>query len=181
MAKDDLENPEAADDKEGEKKSGKLPLKWIILAIVLLLLIGGGVAGWFIYSSKSSPAAIENTEVPSEEAETGQNKESKDDSITGHSFPFESFVVNLNDRGGKRYLKVKIELEIAPGGNHDELKAKTAQLRDIILLLLSSKLLEDLQGIDGKISLRNELIMRINQVMKTTKVRNLYFTEFVIQ
>ena len=55
------------------------------------------------------------------------------------------------------------------------------QLRDGILLLLSSKSMEEIQGIEGKIALRSELVMRVNQILKQGKVRNLYFTEFVIQ
>ncbi len=62
-----------------------------------------------------------------------------------------------------------------------ELTARLPQLRDLVLLHLSSKSLEEIQGTTGKIALRNELIMRINQALKKTKVRNLYFTEFVVQ
>jgi flagellar FliL protein len=51
----------------------------------------------------------------------------------------------------------------------------------MILLLLSSKTLEQIQDIDGKIALRNELVSRINQALQQGRIKNLYFTEFVIQ
>ena len=51
----------------------------------------------------------------------------------------------------------------------------------MILLLLSSKSLDEIQTVEGKIALRQELIQRINQILTTGKIRNLYFTEFVIQ
>jgi flagellar FliL protein len=61
------------------------------------------------------------------------------------------------------------------------LKLRQPQLRDVVLLLLSSKTLEEIQGTEGKIILRRELVLRINQVLQKGKIRNLYFTEFVIQ
>jgi len=90
-------------------------------------------------------------------------------------------VVNLNDPGGKRYLKTDIELEYTSEEVGVELQRRLPQLRDLILLQLSSKGLDDIQSVDGKIALRRELIQRINQTLTSGKVRNLYFTEFVIQ
>jgi flagellar FliL protein len=47
--------------------------------------------------------------------------------------------------------------------------------------LLKWGILADIQGMDGKIALRNELIRRINQILTNEKIRNLYFTEFVVR
>jgi len=54
-------------------------------------------------------------------------------------------------------------------------------MRDVILLHLSSKTLDEIRSIDGKVELKNALIKRINQVLKQGKIRNLFFTQFVIQ
>ena len=96
-------------------------------------------------------------------------------------FQLQPFVVNLSDPGGKRYLKSIIELEFTEDAIQNELDARLPQLRDVILLHLSSKTIEDVQSVDGKIELKNSLITRINQVLKTGKIVNLYFTQFVIQ
>ena len=93
----------------------------------------------------------------------------------------ESFVVNLNDPGGKRYLKTTLELESSSKDFSEELQSKMPQIKDAIVMILSSKSLADIQGIDGKISLRKALILKINTILKQNKIRNLYFTEFVIQ
>jgi flagellar FliL protein len=157
-----------AKEDTGEKK--KSPMKLIIILLVVVLLAGGGVVGWMMLrggGGETGPGA--GSEAASQEV------------AEGITYAMDTFVVNLNDPGGKRYLKTKIELEYTDSKLGDELKQRLPQLRDAILLLLSSKTLADIQGIDGKIALRTELIMRINQILKTGKIRNLYFTEFVIQ
>lgn len=99
----------------------------------------------------------------------------------GQIFDLETFVVNLGDQGGKRYLKTKIALEFSEEAVGKEMTTRLPQLRDMILLLLSSKTLDQIQDIDGKIALRNELVSRINQTLQQGRIQNLYFTEFVIQ
>jgi len=90
-------------------------------------------------------------------------------------------VVNLNDPGGKRYLKITIELEYTSEEVGAELAQRVPQLRDLIILQLSSKSLDDIQSVDGKIALRRELVQRINQILTSGKIRNLFWTQFVIQ
>jgi len=160
-------------EKEVEEKKGS-PLKLIIIiAVVQVVLVAGGFVVWsmFLSDSGADPQATEAMvqEAQELEAEASQN------------FPMETFVVNLNDPGGKRYLKTRIALEYFSEELSEELRQRLPQLRDVILLFLSSKGLDDIQGVEGKIALRRELIQRINQVLKTGKIRNLYFTQFVIQ
>jgi len=96
-------------------------------------------------------------------------------------FNMDPFVVNLNETGGKRYLKSKIEIEFVGEAVRKELTDRLPQLRDVILLHLSSKTLDEIRNVDGKIELKSALIKRINEVLKQGKIRNLYFTQFVIQ
>lgn len=160
---------------EDSESSGGSPIKWIIIGCLVVLVVAGGIVGWLLYKKNAGdgPAAPESTVQTQSAQQQG--------SPYANIVPLEPFVVNLSDPGGKRYLKTRIELEFMSGLYQEELNARMPQLRDVILLLLSSKKMSEVQGIDGKIALRNELIMRINQVLKKSKIRNLYFTEFVIQ
>ena len=62
-----------------------------------------------------------------------------------------------------------------------ELAQRNPQLRDAILLILTSKSFEDIFRPEGKLRLKNELISRINQSLPDAGIRSLYFTEFVVQ
>jgi flagellar FliL protein len=156
---------------ESPEPSRRFPFKAVVLGSIFLIFLG--IAIW-IWSSLREGSDTEST-VQSAGAQTEKGLE------FGHIFSMDPFVVNLSDPRGKRYLKTKIELEYTQQGVETELKARLPQLRDMILILLSSKRLEEIQDIEDKIALRNDLIMRINQILKRGAVRNLYFTEFVIQ
>lgn len=157
-------------DQEEAPPSGKFPLKWILIGVVVLVLAGGGYVGWTMVKTDPEPAADPSASNPKEP-----------EMAVGQTFSMDPFVVNLNETGGKRYLKSKIELEYMEEGVGKELKLRLPQMRDVILLHLSSKTLDEIRSIDGKVELKNALIKRINQVLKQGKIRNLFFTQFVIQ
>ena len=160
---------------EEEKPSGKLPLKWILMGVVILIVAGGGYVGWTMIQNGSGDAS--QSQDPTAESSPASIPEPE----LGQTFDMDPFVVNLNEPGGKRYLKTKVGLEFVGEAVRLELAARTPQLRDVILLYLTSKSLEDIQSVDAKIELKKALIQRINQSLKKGKVRNIFFTQFVIQ
>jgi len=162
------ENESKTEEKSEKKRM--LPLKWIIAGIVGVAILSGGILGYVLLKK------------PPEEAHSKtESHESTSKNDLSQTFPLDKFVVNLNDQEGKRFLHTTIELESSAHGFAEELNSKMPQIKDAILIVLSSKSLSDVQGIDGKLSLRKELIAEINKIMSITKIRNLYFTEFVIQ
>ncbi len=159
---------------EEPQPSRKLPLKLILIVLSVVLLGGGGFVGWTMIQDESAKTTGDGI-LLEETSETSGEPE------VGRMFQLQPFVVNLSDPGGKRYLKSLIELEFNEDSVQKELDARLPQVRDVILLHLSSKTIEDVQNIDGKIELKNSLITQVNQVLKTGKIMNLYFTQFVIQ
>ena len=157
-------------DQEEASPSGKFPLKWILIGVVVLVLAGGGYVGWTMVDTDPEP-----------EADPSASNQKAPEMEVGQTFSMDPFVVNLNETGGKRYLKSKIELEYMEESVGEELKSRLPQMRDVILLHLSSKTLDEIRSIDGKVELKNALVKRINQVLKQGKIRNLFFTQFVIQ
>ena len=91
----------------------------------------------------------------------------------------EPFLVNLADPGQLRYLKVTLHVEIQQKG--EEFEKRLPQSRDSVLTVLSGKNSRDLMTSEGKNALREEIKEKMNQLLMETKVRNIYFTEFVIQ
>ena len=162
-------------EEEEEKPSGKSPFKWMIIGVAFLLVVGGGYVGWTMIRNGSDEPS--QSQDPAAESSSTSIPET----ALGQTFDMDPFVVNLNEPGGKRYLKAKVGLEFVEEEVRLELTARTHQLRDVILLHLTSKSLEDIQSVDGKIELKKALIQRINQVIKKGKVRNIFFTQFVIQ
>jgi flagellar FliL protein len=63
----------------------------------------------------------------------------------------------------------------------DRLKKIEPKLRDIVIMLLTSLAFEEVMTPEGKIRIRDELLERFNQAARPDRVRNLYFSDFVVQ
>ena len=48
-------------------------------------------------------------------------------------------------------------------------------------MILPTKKYEDIDTVEGKSSLRNEMLTKLNEVMIPEKIKTIYFTEFVVQ
>jgi len=96
-------------------------------------------------------------------------------------FNLDPFIVNLQDNSGTRYLKLTVNLELASPSAQAELNAQTTQIRDSLIILLSSKSYTDIGTVEGKYQMRDEIVSRVNQFLTKSKVKTAYFTEFVIQ
>jgi flagellar FliL protein len=63
----------------------------------------------------------------------------------------------------------------------EEVEAKMAELRDAIIVLLSSKRPKDLITIEGKDRLRDEIITRVNSRLQAATATRVFFKQFIIQ
>lgn len=142
-----------------EKKSSK---KLFIFFIIFTLLLGGGLSYFFLFHKKPAP-------------ETETKKQAQKSAL----IPLDPFVLNLLEQG--RFLKVSMQFEIADETHRELVQSKIPQLRDAIITLVSSKSVESIASPEGKIQLKDEILLRANQIMEKDVFRNLYFTEFVMQ
>lgn len=154
---------EADKPEEGEgSKSSKMKLL-VIAVVVLAVLGGGGYFGWTKFMGKSEEAHATPKEAPP----------------VIHSM--ESFLVNLADPGGKRYLKVNMQLLLDNGAVEEEIKARNYAVRDVLLALLSGKAYDDISTPNGKDVLKREVMLRMNRLLTKGQVKEIYFTEFLVQ
>jgi len=117
---------------------------------------------------------------PQFQKESGETGEANTDSI-GPVFTMDTFIVNLADPGGKRYLRITIALEVEREEVVEELKKRLPQVKHKILMILPEKKVEDLQSAEGKNATMNEIMSQLNALLPNGKIKHLYFTEFVIQ
>lgn len=100
---------------------------------------------------------------------------------TGAIADLDPFIVNLADSPEVRYLKVTMKLEMENLGAVEDVKARTPQIRDAILVLLSSLDSVTARSPQGKYKLREDVTQRINGLLPKKSVKMAYFTDFVIQ
>ncbi|TVQ97932.1 MAG: flagellar basal body protein FliL [Desulfovibrionales bacterium] len=165
----------AAPVEEEPKKGGKA--KWIVLLLVLLLLGGGGAAAyWFLMG----PGA-ESGEQAGEQAVPGAEATGTRADFTPEIVRLDPFIVNLADPLGRRFLRMTLDVEVRDRAAVGEVQRSTSRIRDAVILLLAGKSFADLASMEGKITLKNEIVERLNQIVGGGRVTNVYFTEFVVQ
>lgn len=173
------EKDEATEETEEvvEKVPEKGNLKLIIILVVALAVLGGG--GTFLWFKVIAPAigAVDETD----EKRGKKEKPERMKMAPGPMYPLDPFIINLAGEGGKRFLKLTMELEVNDEKLSEEITANLPKIKDSILILLSSKTFEDIYTVAGKFKLRDEITARINSFLATGHLRNVYFTEFVIQ
>lgn len=165
------EKPKAEPPKKGSMKLV------IILVVALAVLGGGGTVLWFKVIAPAIGAGGDSAEKKEEATEESKTPEI----LSGPMFPLDPFIINLSGEGGKRFLKLTIELELNDENLNLEITASLPKIKDSILILLSSKTFEDVYTVEGKFKLRDEITARVNRFLATGHIRNVYFTEFVIQ
>ena len=101
--------------------------------------------------------------------------------LLGPIFPLDTFIVNLADKGGKRYLRITLDLELDSEELESEVAKRLPQVRDSILTILPTKRFEDISSAKGKIALRDQMLERINGLLARGQITNIYFKEFVVQ
>lgn len=191
------------ENEEGKKKSGNM-LLIIIIAVLLLILIIGGVVGFLMMSNHDAEAEAGHgakTEVAAEghapegekaaeghaaegHAAEGEGAHGEGEAVTtevGIMFPLDTFTVNLLSESGRRYLKCQLNLEMEGKELSPELEEKKPVFRDIIIRVLSSKSLEEISTVKGKEKLKEQIVTELNMRLKDGKVKNVYFTDFVVQ
>ena len=184
------EKEEQTTEEEGKKKSGNM-LLIIIIAVLVLILIIGGVVGFLMMNNHDAAAESTHgakTEAVAEEHKAEGSSEgvasgSEGEALTevGIMFPLDTFTVNLLSESGRRYLKCEINLEMGGKELSPELEEKKPVFRDIIIRILSSKSLEEISTVKGKEKLKEQIVNDLNMRLKDGKVKNVYFTDFVVQ
>ena len=152
----------------------------ILIGVVMVLMLGLG-GGLFMMWNKLS-ALETRSQSAAENAEQGDRDSSVPvEKLLGPMFSLDTFIVNLADEGGKRYLRITIDLELDSEELESEVKKRLPQVRDSILTILPTKRFADISSAKGKTTLRDQMLERINDLVVRGKVTNIYFKEFVVQ
>lgn len=140
-----------------------------ILLVMNLLASGGGVA-----LQQLRPAAAHAAPAPAEEKQPEKP-------AVGPIVQIPSIIVNLNEAGSGRYLKVSVELQLVDKTAEKLLEENKTIVRDTLLRSLSNLTIADTQGEESKVKIGTDLIARLNKELGADRIRRVLFTEFVVQ
>jgi len=143
----------------------------MLFATVLLAVVGGGGTAWFVLERGRTAEASHS---------------SGSSSAPKYIVHLEGFTVNLADPEETHFLRVTMDLGIdhLPDGADKEKAASgipVARIRDSILSVLTVCKAEVLLTPDGKAELKKNLLAALNRSVPDLDVRDVYFTEFLVQ
>jgi len=173
-----MAKPEKKTGDEAEESKGGSPLIMILIAAVVAAVIGAGGA-FFVLSKQEIQAPTGPT--PEEIAAAEAKREAEGAGFRDRLYSLDPFVVNVTGDGYNRFLKVKVDLEADTPELKGEIEARLSQIRDAMIVLLSSKQLADITDFEGKALLKEDILDRVNDVLETGEVSEVLFTEFVVQ
>lgn len=159
---------------EAEAQEPKAKFPFLAIAIVALFCGAGGAAGVIFLSP--APAAVEGAAT-----EAGAEEEEAIAPFGERVLALDPFVVNVGDDGYPRYLKLTLAFELDTPESLADLEQRVPQVRDMTILLLSSKRLSELADFEGKALLKEDLRDRVGGLLASGSVESVMFTEFVVQ
>jgi len=162
------------DEKDIQGKQSSI-FSTIITIILLAAIAGGGYFAYLQFFPNQSSMVQSETVKPAATAKRTVATELK------VMIPVRPFVVNLARSKGKRFLKVSLTMELNSPEVNVEVNENMSKIVDSILLLLSSKSFDDVYTVQGKFKLKDEIATRVNRFLLSGHVKDVYFTEFVIQ
>lgn len=164
MSSDTAEEAPAAAPAAPKAKTSK-----VVIALLVMNLGGTGFGVFKMLTAHAEPTHAAEVEKP------------KTEEIVGPVVPIDAFVVNLDEPGNARYLKLTIQVELVNHEGEEKLAKSKQVLRDAALRYLSGLHLKDTLGAQAKDTIRDALMAKFEPIIGKDTVRRMFFQEFVVQ
>lgn len=163
-----------------EEESEKTPRdikKILTYAFMVLNLLVLGSGAYLVYMSTLGvkPKSLSNEQAEREIA-------SFEETLRGDPVLYNMAPFNTNLEGvPRRLIRLELSLEMMDAEGYEEVIGISPQARDSIMRILNSKTFGDVETVQGKLHLKNQIVNDLNGSLKKGVVKNVYFSELVVQ
>ncbi len=148
----------------------------LLLAALNLGVMAGG--GFLIYNST---LGFERPAVREEKVFEGFKKERESaDNAEAVMYTMDPFTVNLNG-SPRRVIRVEMSLEMLDKDGFEEVVTLGPSARDAVVKILNNKEFKDVETIQGKLFLKDQIAVALNGHLKRGVVKDVYFNDFLVQ
>ena len=160
---------------EGKKRdlSKLLTLGFLVLNLVVM---GGGAFLVYQATLGYEHPSISEAELAKELEEFKRQLASNQDVL----YSMDTMTTNLNGLP-RRMVRVDLSLEMMDAEGFEEIMGVSAEARDKVMRILNEKNFNEIETVQGKLELKNEIIAGVNQFLDKGVVKNVYFTDLVVQ
>lgn len=176
----------AAEDAEPAAPAARR--SYVTAVVIAIGLLSGGAFGTLFagpllahrFGKTAGAAAVAPAEEPSgkaaaEQAAAGQAATGQTDVLV------DNLVLNPAGSAGLRFLLVTVGLRLSSSVNADLIKARDAEVRDVILRVLGNKRVDELADIGIRDGLKREITTALDTLLGVQGVKGVYFPQFVLQ
>lgn len=148
---------------------------FIIFSTINIAVLGVGT--YIIYASTLGHEAAMITEKQMREPANLKEKFAQSPMV----YTMDKFVVNLAGLP-KRTIRIQVNLDMIGPESFQEIMDvdNRAKARDKIVRILNEKTFDDLETIQGKLFLKDKIVEDINKILDKGLVKDVYFTDFVM-
>jgi len=175
-------------DKKEESKPQKKPLNLALIGQIVFAVINIGVVGFGAYLVYASTLGWRAPQITEEQLASQKDKDSKD---ANHQmgpliYTMDKFTVNLAGdplKDPKRTIQLEVNLEMLNKEGFEEVinTDNRAKARDKIIQILGNKNFSEVETIQGKLFLKDQIATELNSLLDKGVVKDVYFTSFVVQ
>lgn len=174
-----------AEKQEKPAEGKKLPTALILQIVFAVVNLGvTGLGAYWVYSATLgwNPPQINETELAAQRDAEAALKDQKGEEAGPLVYTMDKFTVNLAGEP-KRQIRIEVNLEMLGKDGFEEImnSDKRAKARDMIVRLLNDKTFGDLESIQGKLFLKDRIATEINGFLDEGVVKDVYFSDFVVQ
>lgn len=166
----------AEDQSQGSEKKRDLG-KLLGFAFIGINLMGLGLGSFLVYS------ATLGYQTPSLKEDQAQKELMEfEESLRGEPvlYTLKEFNTNLNGIP-RRLIRMEVSLEMLDEEGFEEVVSLGPQARDAIVRVINSKTYGDLETVQGKLQLKTQIASELNGFLKAGVVKDVYFSDFVVQ
>ncbi|MEK2644648.1 flagellar basal body-associated FliL family protein [Bdellovibrio sp. BCCA] len=149
----------------------------IAFAVLNIAVMGAG--GYMVYASTMG---WENPKITEEDAERELASTSDEADLSPLVYTMDKFTVNLGGEP-KRTIRLEVNLQMLGKEGFEEVMEpeNRAKARDRIVRLLNDKSFADLDSIQGKLFLKDKIAGEVNGILHRGVVKDVFFSDFVVQ
>jgi flagellar FliL protein len=175
---------EESEDQESNNKAGNSNIKFVIVAILLSVVLSGGMVGGALYLFAGDDSEQQaNADGEDEDQEEVTEAEPAEPPIYHSMDP--KFVVSFRDQKKARFMQFSLEVMTRNDEVIKAIKQHNPAIRSNLLLLLDGQDSEKMITREGKEQFLLEIAENINQTLEniggTSGVETAYYNSFVMQ
>lgn len=160
---------ESVNGLDNKQSSNKTVMVLLIITIAIVVLMLSFFVFMYINGDKSGAKSVPAANV-------------KVKAVDEKTVDLEEFVINLADSDKRAYAKIKVSVAFGSKEKklEKEVNTKIPQIRQIINLTFMNKKSEEVNNVQNLPKIVSELIVKINDIMTTGKITNIYIRDILI-